>query len=108
MNKWEVEKMAIEGLKITLPEVTKTAAQLRTLNQTLTDRLSEIKKDMNALAAYWDSDASSSIRANFNALQPKFDEYRQTIDNYAKFLDSTVTHYTDAESKINNNANMFK
>lgn len=100
--------MAIEGLKITLGEVTKTASQLRTFNQTLNDRLSEIRTDMNALAQYWDSDASSSIRANFNALQPRFEEYRQVVDNYAKFLDSTVIHYNEAESKINNNANMFK
>lgn len=100
--------MAIDGLKITLGEVTKTASQLRSFNQTLNERLNEIKKDMNALAQYWDSDASSSIRSNFNALQPRFEEYRQVVDNYAKFLDNTVTHYNDAESKINNNANMFK
>lgn len=100
--------MAIDGLKISLGEVTKTAGQLRTFNLSLNERLQEIKKDMNALAQYWDSDASSTIRANFNALEPRFEEYRQVVDNYAKFLDNTVTYYNEAESKINNNASMFK
>ncbi|AGK55715.1 pore-forming ESAT-6 family protein [Bacillus sp. 1NLA3E] len=100
--------MAIDGLKITLGEVSKTAGQLRTFNQTLSTKLHEIKTDMNNLAQYWESDASSTIRGNFNALEPRFEEYRQVVDNYAKFLDNTVTYYNDAESKINNNASMFK
>jgi WXG100 family type VII secretion target len=98
----------MEGLKITLGEVSKTAGQLRTFNQQLTNKLHEIKKYMNELAQYWDSDASSTIRQNFNALEPRFEEYRQVVENYAKFLDNTVAYYNEAENKINNNASMFK
>lgn len=100
--------MAVEGIKITLGEVSKTAGQIRSLNQNLATRLEQIKNEMNALAQTWNSDASNTIRANFNALAPKFEEYRQIVDSYAKFLDNTVTSYDATESAINSNASAFK
>ncbi|MFS0635132.1 pore-forming ESAT-6 family protein [Mesobacillus foraminis] len=100
--------LAADGIKITLGEVSKTAGQIRTLNQTLSIRLEEIKKEMNALASVWNSDSSNTIRGNFNALAPRFEEYRQVVDSYAKFLDNTVTNYNQAETAINNNASSFK
>jgi len=100
--------MAVDGIKISLGEVSKTAGQIRTLNQNLATTLEEIKKEMNALSATWQSDASNTIRGNFNALAPRFEEYRQVVDSYAKFLDNTVTNYNTAETAINNNASAFK
>jgi WXG100 family type VII secretion target len=100
--------MAIEGIKITLGEVSSTASQIRTLNQNLNSRLEEIKREMNNLSQSWNSDASNSIRGNFNALQPRFEMFREVVDNYSKFLDNTVTNYNATETAINNNANAFK
>ena len=100
--------MSIEGINISLGEVSKTAGTIRTINQALTARLEEIKKEMNALSSTWQSDASNTIRNNFNALAPKFEEYRNVIESYAKFLDVTVTNYNTAETTINNNASSFK
>lgn len=100
--------MAVEGIKITLNEVSSTANQIRSLNQNLTSVLAEVKQEMNALSAVWQSDASETIRAKFNNLQPTFDNFREVVDNYAKFLDQTVTTYNDTESQINNNASAFK
>ncbi|MFS0865003.1 pore-forming ESAT-6 family protein [Fredinandcohnia sp. 179-A 10B2 NHS] len=100
--------MAVDGIKISLGEVSKTAGQIRNLNQNLATTLEDIKKEMNGLSATWNSDASNTIRANFNALAPRFEEYRQVVDSYAKFLDNTVTNYNAAETAINNNASAFK
>jgi WXG100 family type VII secretion target len=100
--------MAVEGIKISLGEVSKTAGTIRTLNNGLNARLEEIKKEMNNLASTWQSDASNTIRNNFNALAPKFEQYKEIVDSYAKFLDVTVTNYDAAESAINNNASAFK
>ncbi|MEH7235827.1 pore-forming ESAT-6 family protein [Bacillus sp. JJ1562] len=100
--------MAVDGIKISLGEVSKTAGQIRNLNQQLATALEDIKKEMNGLAATWNSDASNTIRGNFNALAPRFEEYRQVIDSYAKFLDNTVTNYNAAETAINNNASAFR
>ncbi|SHJ42011.1 WXG100 family type VII secretion target [Clostridium amylolyticum] len=100
--------MSIEGIKISLGEVSKTAGTIRNLNQSLSARLEEIKKEMNGLSSTWQSDASNTVRNKFNALAPKFEEYKAVVDAYAKFLDLTVTNYNEAETAINNNASAFK
>ncbi|WP_338470828.1 pore-forming ESAT-6 family protein [Niallia sp. XMNu-256] len=100
--------MAAEGINISLAEVTKTAQTIRTLNQSLSEKLTEIKKEMNNLQQPWQSDASNTIREKFNALAPKFDNYEQVINSYATFLDTTVQRYNEAETAINNNASQFK
>ncbi|MBO0961674.1 WXG100 family type VII secretion target [Neobacillus sp. MM2021_6] len=100
--------MTIEGVKISLGEVSKTASQIRNLNNNLYVRLQDIKKEMNALSQTWNSDASNTIRANFNAFSARFDNYRDVVESYAKFLDGTVTNYDATEAAINNNASQFK
>ena len=100
--------MSVEGIKITLGEVTKTASSIKTINQSLSTGLEEIKKEMNGLSESWQSDASNTIRNKFNGLAPKFEEYKNVVDSYAKFLEQTVASYDAAETNINNNANAFK
>lgn len=100
--------MSVEGINISLGEVTRTAGTVRTINQSLSTRLEEIKKEMNNLANSWQSDASETIRNNFNALAPRFEEYKNVIESYAKFLDDTVTAYDTTETSINSNAGAFK
>ncbi|MFB9277190.1 pore-forming ESAT-6 family protein [Cohnella cellulosilytica] len=97
-----------DGINISLGEVSKTANTIRTLNTALSTKLDEIKKEMNGLASTWQSDASNTIRNNFNALAPRFEEYQAVVDSYAKFLDITVTNYDNTETQINNNASAFK
>ncbi|MCM3585267.1 pore-forming ESAT-6 family protein [Mesobacillus maritimus] len=100
--------MAAEGIKISLNEVSATASQIRNLNQNLAARLDDMKREMNNLSSTWNSDASNTIRGNFNALQPKFENFREIVESYAKFLDQTVDSYNATETAINNNASAFK
>lgn len=100
--------MSVEGIKISLGEVAKTAGTIRTINQNLSTRLEDIKKEMNNLANTWQSDASNTVRENFNALAPRFEEYKNVVDSYAKFLDATVANYDATETAINSNASAFK
>lgn len=100
--------MAIEGINITLAQVTSTAASIRTINKNLTDKLLEMKTEVNNLTSTWQSDASTTIQNNFNSFSKRFDEYRSVIESYALFLDKTVTDYNETETAINNNAGAFK
>ena len=100
--------MAIEGLKISLVEVSKSASVLRNLNTNLSQRLEEIKAEMNGLTNSWQSDAASTIRENFSKFTPRFEEYAAVVESYAKFLDNTVALYDSAETAIQNNASAFK
>jgi WXG100 family type VII secretion target len=101
--------MAIEGIKISLGEVSQVANTIRTINQGLNVRLEEIKKEINSLSASWQSDAANTFKTKFNSMLPVFDDYKVTIDSYAKFLDATVVAGYDAtETGINNSANSFR
>jgi len=100
--------MAAEGINISLAQVTATAQTIRGINESLATRLEEIKREMNQLSASWQSDASNTIVNKFNALAPRFEEYKQIIDSYATFLDNTVASYDAVETQLVNNANAFK
>ena len=52
--------MAVEGIKISLGEVSATAGTIRTLNTSLNDKLLAIQKQMNDLASTWQSPAVSA------------------------------------------------
>lgn len=100
--------MAGDTINISLAEVTNTASTIKTLNQSLTSNLEEIKGSMNNLAGSWESEGSEAIRSKFNALQPRFDNYREIVESYAQFLDRTVEAYNTTETTITSNANAFK
>ena len=100
--------MAFDGINISLGELSKTAGTIRTINANLDARLHDIKKQMDDVAQTWHSDASNTIQNKFNSLLPKFDNYKDIVESYAKFLDNTVTNYDATETKVNNNASAFK
>ena len=100
--------MAIEGISISLEQVLETARNIKSLNTQIVTRLNEIKREMNSLESSWQSESSTTIRANFNKLEAKFENYKNIIDSYGTFLESTVDSYTQTESSINNNASAFQ
>lgn len=100
--------MSIEGISINLEEVRTTAKTIKSLNSKLATRLDEIKKEINSLESTWQSQASNTIRTNFNKLESKFQECKKIIDSYGTFLETTVDSYTSAESSINSNASAFE
>lgn len=100
--------MTIEGIQISLAEVSATAQSIRAINDSLSARLEEIRREMNNLSASWQSDASNTIIGKFNALAPKFESFKSIVHSYSVFLDNTVTNYNTAETTLNNNASAFK
>ena len=100
--------MAIEGISISLEQVLETARNIKSLNTQIVTRLNEIKREMNSLESSWQSESSTTIRANFNKLEAKFENYKDIIDSYGTFLENTVEDYSTTESSINNNASAFE
>ncbi|MBR0133371.1 MAG: pore-forming ESAT-6 family protein [Lachnospiraceae bacterium] len=98
----------VEGIQITLGELTQVASTIRTLNTNLNSCLEEIQRKMNALSESWSSEASETIRAKFTSTASHFEEYRAVIDSYAKFLDETAAAYDSAETSINSEAQLFQ
>jgi len=96
-----------ENIRITLPEVADTAAQIRNYNNSLDNILSHVSKIMNELNSIWLSDGEEMLLSRFQRFANKFIDESEVIESYAKFLDSTVTDYDSLESTIVANASNF-
>ena len=97
-----------DSIKISTQVLTDTAQKVRNCNTVMDEKLADINKNMNDLEATWKSDAASDIRAAMNALKPKFEQYKNVIESYAKFLVNTAQSYETTESAIQSNASAFK
>ena len=97
-----------DSIKISTQVLTDTAAKVRNCNKAMDEKLADINKNMNDLEATWKSDAANDIRAAMNALKPKFEQYKNVIESYAKFLVNTAQSYETTEGAIQSNASAFK
>ncbi len=97
-----------DGIQISTQVLLDTADKVRTINTTLDQKLADINKNMNDLEATWKSDAATDIRAAMNALKPRFEEYKNVVESYAKFLVNTAQAYESTESSVQANASAFK
>lgn len=97
-----------DSIQISTQVLLDTAEKVRNINNTLDSKLADINKSMNDLEATWKSDAASDIRAAMNAMKPRFEEYKNVVESYAKFLVNTAQSYKFTESAIQTNASAFK
>lgn len=97
-----------DSIKISTQVLTDTAQKVRNCNAAMDEKLADINKNMNDLEATWKSDAANDIRAAMNALKPKFEQYKNVIESYAKFLVNTAQSYESTEGMIQSNASAFK
>ncbi|WP_373481754.1 pore-forming ESAT-6 family protein [Acetobacterium sp.] len=98
----------VEGIKISLGEVSKTATTIRSLNKSLDAKLTDMQSQVNALSSTWQSDAGNTIVQDMKNMSGQFEEYKKVIESYANFLDQTVKSYDTVETNINRNAEAFK
>ena len=92
------------NIQISLQEVQDTANQLRSLNMLMDEELNAMKSEMNRLDSSWISDGSLEIRNKFNLFSSRFEKQKETINQYAKFLDLAVSSYDTMETTITSNA----
>ena len=92
------------NIQISLQEVQDTANQLRSLNMLMDEELNAMKSEMNRLDSSWISDGSLEIRNKFNLFSSRFKKQKETINQYAKFLDLAVSSYDTLETTITSNA----
>lgn len=98
----------MDQLKISLPEVSNTASQIRSCNARLDETLSYVSKIMNELNSVWLSDTEETLLARFQRFATKFVTESEIIENYARFLDETVSSYDTLESAMAANASNFE
>ncbi len=98
----------MEQIKISLPEVSNTASQIRTCNTNLDSTLSYVYRTMQELDSIWQSDGEETLLSRFQNFARRFVDESETIESYARFLDHTVASYDSLESTIVANAGSFE
>lgn len=96
-----------ENINVSSEALNETASKIRTCNTEMDEQLTEILTKVNNLEDSWSSTASDTIRNAMNAMKPKFEQYKEVVESYAKFLVDTAQLYEETESTINSNASQF-
>lgn len=98
----------MDNIRITLPEVSASAANIRSINASMDDILNSVSKYMNDLQAVWKGTAGEEIVSRFKRFSSRFINESETIEEYAKYLDYTVSSYDSLESSLTTNASNFE
>ena len=98
----------MDELKISLSDVSNTATQIRNYNSKLDETLSYVNKIMNELNSIWLSEGEETLLGRFQRFAQKFLNESEVIENYARFLDETVSSYDTLESSMTANASNFE
>lgn len=83
------------------------AAKLDAKNQQLDQKLKEIEKTINTTAGDWESNSAVSIREAITAMEPKFESYREVVNNYVKYLRNAASQWRSTETTNDQNAKQF-
>ena len=62
----------MDNIRITLPEVSETASQIRNYNSNLDEILSFVSKTMNELNSIWESDGQEMLLSRFQRFATRF------------------------------------
>lgn len=83
------------------------AHTIDTRNTVLLDKLHEIQRLINNLEGEWESNSAVEIRRKITGMEPRFEQYHDVVENYAKFLRNTAAEYKATETTNTSNAEQF-
>lgn len=84
------------------------AGTISSKNDLLLEDLHKIQNKINSLAGSYESNAAVSIREAITAMEPKFQQYYEIVQNYSKFLKNTGAEWRATENTNDMNAKAFK
>ena len=83
------------------------AAKISADNDKLLEQLEAIKDMINSLSTTYQSNAADEIRNKITGMQPRFNQYHNVIDSYARFIKATGQAYKGTEQINTNTASDF-
>ena len=90
-------------------KVRDTAGSIERLNNSLSDKLSDINRVMDRTEESWNSDAGRTIREAMKGLTTtSFKRYNEIVTDYVAFLRNTAESYDSNETALNTSAVQFK
>lgn len=92
-------------MKFSAPEVSNVAVQIQNSNVKIREIFEKADAIMKRIddTEVWSSSTQAELVAKYNKFKEKFSKINDELDSYVSFLNETVSKYSGAESKINNN-----
>ncbi len=97
-----------DNINVSEQALRETAQVIAQKNASMDQILNEINAKMQSLEGTWVSEAGTEIRANMAAMKPRFDQYKEVVDSYQKFLITTADTYVSTEQSLKGMAQAFK
>jgi len=86
-----------------------TAQYVRDRNAKLESTLNDVRNKVTQLNNTWKSDAGEEIRRKITAFgNNHFNQYKEVVESYAKYLVTTADTYEALEGKTEGNAKSFQ
>lgn len=95
------------SIKVETRELENLSNVVVSLNDSLNNKLIEIKNCVNQILEIWDSPSGQAASEQFAKMLPDFERSTAHINKYAKFLSDAAETYESAERSISQNANRF-
>lgn len=83
------------------------AGTIDSRNTNLLNKLHDIQNLIKSLEGDWESNAALEIKSKIQGMEPRFQDYYDVVDNYAKFLRNTAEAYKATEQTNTSNASQF-
>lgn len=83
------------------------AGELDRQNSTLREDLTDIKNLINNTNSSWESNAATTIREKITGMEPRFEQYYQVVENFAKAIRNIAEQYKTLEGTNTGLADQF-
>lgn len=87
-------------IRITPEQMRVRANEFRTEGENFQECINKMRSLINALQEEWEGQASQGFAAQFEALEPAFNNVRELIDDIGGQLDSTATSIENLDQEI--------
>lgn len=89
-------------IKVDSTAMKEKATAFRTIANNISNYTDEMEREINGMKSVWEGEAAESTVAKFTKFRQAFEEKKQTIENYATFLDQAAEAYDNSENSVKN------
>ena len=98
------------NIRISTQTLRDTSEYVRQRNERLEEKMNEVKmKIVHLCDNSWQSDAGEEIQRKIEAFgRNHFQQYKEVVESYARYLVTTAEQYEQTEAAIQGNASSFQ
>lgn len=89
-------------IKVDSAAMQEKANAFRTVSKNISTYTDDMEQEIKGMKSVWEGEAAETAIAKFTEFKQAFEEKKQTIDNYALFLEKAAEAYDNSENSVKN------